>query len=75
MAKGEDVVEEEPSKDQNQGIAVLNYHFFYNSENEGCNESICLTTTKFREHLQYLKDNNYKTLTMKEFTNNRKSQY
>lgn len=69
MAKGEDVIEEEPSKDQNQGIAVLNYHFFYNSENEGCNESICLTTTKFREHLQYLKDNNYKTLTMKEFTN------
>lgn len=49
-----------------QGIAVLNYHFFY-GEGESCNESICLSTTKFEEQLKYLKDNGYKTLTMDEF--------
>ena len=52
----------------NQGIAVLNYHFFYTSSlGEGCNESICLDTAKLREHLDYLKANHYKTLTMSEF--------
>ena len=69
MANGEEVIETEPPKNPNQSIAVLNYHFFYDSSSQVCNESICLTTDKFREHLQYLKDNNYKTLTMKEFAN------
>ncbi len=51
-----------------QKVAVLNYHFFYDSEaGEGCNESICEDVKDFREHLNYLKDNHYKTLTMKEF--------
>lgn len=50
------------------GVAVLNYHFFYDSKiGEACNESICLDTSNFRKQLQYLKDNNYKTLTMQEF--------
>jgi len=49
-----------------QGVAVLNYHFFY-SDGEPCNESICLNTTNFEEQLKYLKDNGYKTLTMDEF--------
>lgn len=50
------------------GVAVLNYHFFYDSSiGEGCNESICLDVKNFRQQLQYLKDNNYKVLTMKEF--------
>ena len=48
------------------GIAVLNYHFFY-SDGEVCGQSICLNTNKFEEQLKYLKDNNYKTLTMQEF--------
>lgn len=47
-------------------IAVLNYHFFY-SDGEVCGQSICLNTNKFEEQLKYLKDNNYKTLTMQEF--------
>lgn len=49
-------------------IPVLNYHFFYD-KNGGkvCNETICLDTAKFEEHLKYLKDNNFKTLTMQEF--------
>ena len=67
MANGEDVYEAPPVINSNQGIAVLNYHFFY-SDGEGCNEAICLNTNKFREQLQYLKDNNFKTLTMEEFT-------
>ena len=50
-----------------QKVAVLNYHFFYANSSEGCNESICLNINKFREQLKWLKDNGYKTLTMKEF--------
>ena len=49
-------------------IAVINYHFFYDPTlGEECNESICLDVKKFREQLQYLKDNGYKTLKMEEF--------
>ncbi len=49
-------------------IAVLNYHFFYDaSAGEACNENICLDTKNFREQLDYLKNNGYKTLTIKEF--------
>lgn len=49
-----------------QGVAVLNYHFFY-SDGEVCGQAICLNTAKFEEQLKYLKDNGYKTLTMDEF--------
>ena len=48
-------------------IAVLNYHFFYDEATEKGNQSIFISTKKFEEQLKYLKDNNYKTLTMKEF--------
>lgn len=48
------------------GIAVLNYHFFY-SDGENCGQSICLNTRTFEQQLKYLKDNGYKTLTMDEF--------
>ena len=47
-------------------IPVLNYHFFY-APGENCNESICLNITKFEEQLKYLNENNYKTLTMREY--------
>ena len=51
-----------------QGIAVLNYHFFYDSSlGETCNENICLDVSVFRQQLDYLKNNGYKTLTMEEF--------
>ncbi len=53
---------------QEQKVAVLNYHFFYNPDaGEACNENICLATSKFEEQLQYLKNNGYYTLTMTEF--------
>ena len=49
-------------------VAVLNYHFFYDpSIGEVCNEGICEDVKDFRAQLDYLKQNNYKTLTMKEF--------
>lgn len=52
----------------NSSVAVLNYHFFYSSQNgESCNESICLDTKNFEEQLKYLKDNNIDTLTMREY--------
>lgn len=47
-------------------IPVLNYHFLYQTPGE-CNEIICLSTAKFEEQLQYLNDNNYKTLSIDEF--------
>ena len=54
-----------------QKIAVLNYHFFYETDYENetlCGrQSICLKMDKFRQQLKWLNDNNYKTLTMKEF--------
>lgn len=51
-------------------IPVLNYHFFYNPLlGEKCNETICLDINKFEEHLKYLKDNNYKILSINEYVN------
>ena len=48
-------------------IAVLNYHFFYDSKTEVCNELICEPVDKFREQLDYLRDNEFKVLTLNEF--------
>ena len=67
MANGEEVYESAPNIYSGQGIPVLNYHFFYEGD-EWCNEAICLEVSKFREHLEYLKNNGFKTLTMEEFT-------
>lgn len=71
MVAGETVVEEVIFKRtaNEQSIPVLNYHFFYDpSIGETCNENICLDVKVFRQHLDYLKNNGYKTLTMDEFT-------
>ncbi len=48
-------------------IPVLNYHHIYDPKERTCNQSICMTMAKFREHIQYLKKNNILDLTMKEF--------
>lgn len=48
-------------------VAVINYHFFYDGNTEACNENICLDISNFRQQLDYLRDNNFKTLTMEEF--------
>ena len=68
MARGEEVADNGNQTDWNQRIAVINYHFFYDaSKGEECDESICLEVSKFREELQWLNDNNYKTLTIHEY--------
>ena len=49
-------------------IAVLNYHFFYDpSIGESCGDGNCMPVAQFREQLDYLKANHYKTLTMEEY--------
>ncbi len=60
------MVEKKPP--ENQKIPVLNYHFFYETWDENCHQGICLKMDRFREQLQYLKDNGYTTLTIEEFT-------
>ena len=67
MANGEELKQSIEDEVNRQSVPVLNYHFFYDAQTESCGESICLDTAKFREHLQYLKDNNFKTLTMEEY--------
>lgn len=48
-------------------IPVLNYHFLYNPKTQDyCPETICLNLDYFYAHLNYLKENNYYTLTMKD---------
>ena len=52
------------------GVAVLNYHAFYDDDNEEekkeCTSSICHSDTQFKSHLDYFKDNNIFVLKMKE---------
>lgn len=48
-------------------IAVLNYHFFYDVENQSeCNQTICLSVDQFRTHLDYLKEQQFLTLRMED---------
>lgn len=53
-----------------KGIGTLNYHFFYDDsiaeEQNDCNQIICASKTQFKEHLDYIKNNNFFTPTMKE---------
>ena len=59
---------EKPKNPGGQGIAVLNYHFFYDTtQGQTCGDSICYEISKFKEHLKWFNDNGYKTLTMTEF--------
>ena len=67
MANGEELKQSSDDEVNRQGVPVLNYHFFYKEGEDTCDETICLEVSKFREHLEYLKNNNYKTLTMEEF--------
>ncbi len=67
----ESIYEHSNTKEKNTpGIAVLNYHFFYDASDpkdvSGCNQIICLSTSRLKKHLEYIKDNNIFTPTMKE---------
>ncbi len=49
-------------------VAVLNYHFFYDGNvGNNCGETICLDSRKFEQHLTYLKEEGFKTVTMEEY--------
>lgn len=52
------------------GVAVLNYHAFYDENNAtevaNCPTSICHSKKQFKQHLDYFKENNIFTLTMNE---------
>ena len=52
------------------GVAVLNYHFFYDESDEeeaaGCKEDICASKKQFKTHLDYIKEHDIFTLTMHE---------
>lgn len=70
--KQEDVKEiieaENTNKKNTTGISVMNYHFFNNSDDpsDSCNQIICLSTNNLKKHLDYIKENNIFTPTMKE---------
>lgn len=52
------------------GVGVLNYHAFYDETNPDevakCTTVICHSKAQFKTHLDYFKNNNILTLTMKE---------
>lgn len=62
-----EVIDSNNSTDKNiSGISVLNYHYIYKDDDTSCNESICMSESQFREHLDYIKNNDFLTVTMKE---------
>ena len=57
-------------KNNSSGIAVLNYHAFYDETDDearaNCNTSICHSKKQFRSHLELIKKMNMLTLKMKD---------
>ncbi len=66
----EDVLEIKESantdKEEASSVPVTCYHFIYLDGDTSCNESICHHENQIKEEFQYLKDNNYFTLTTTE---------
>lgn len=60
------IEEVEIKKEIAKEITVLNYHFFYEDENNVCNEILCVSRSNFDAQLKHLHDNNYYTLTARE---------
>ena len=74
FVKNEDVKSIESSnntdKSNSSGIGVLNYHAFYDENNEeeraNCVTEICHSKSQFKTHLDYFKENDILTLRMNE---------
>lgn len=70
LIKNEDVektYEKENTKEEvATEIATTVYHFIYKEGDTSCNEMICHSENQVRSHFDYLKNNNYFTLTTKE---------
>ena len=73
--KNEDVKETKNNnntdKNNSSGVAVLNYHAFYDensqTERRNCATTICHSKSQFKSHLDYIQENNILTLKMNEF--------
>ena len=66
-----EVVDSKNTTEHNiSGVATLNYHAFYASDNEeekkSCNTDICHSDKQFKSQLDYIKENNILTIKMKE---------
>lgn len=52
------------------GVAVLNYHFFYDSDDKEmaakCNEALCVSTKQLSRELDYMAEHNYITVKAQE---------
>ncbi len=70
LIKNEDIEKIYPKENNNSqaatSIATTAYHFIYLNGDDSCNESICHSENQIKEHFNYLKENNYFTLTTKE---------
>lgn len=57
-------------KTNSTGVGVLNYHAFYDENNEeekaNCTTVICHSKSQFKQHLDFVKENNILTITMNE---------
>ncbi len=64
----EKVVDSSNTKDKTRtNIRTLTYHTVYNKKTEKCNNIyVCHPIEQFDEHMKYLSENNYLTLTMEE---------
>lgn len=68
----DEIAEVKDSNNSNERVAsqipTIAYHFIYDpSKDVACDQIICHTVTQVRSHLEYLKKNNYFTLTLEEF--------
>ncbi len=68
VKKDEVKVEESKNTDASntKGIPVLNYHFVNKDDDNTCDQIICISESNFRKHLDYIKNNNYLTITARE---------
>ncbi len=63
--------QENTEKKHTDAISVLNYHYVVSDSNENgekteCQQSICITDTMFDSHINYLKENNFYTTSMRD---------
>ena len=68
VKKDEVKIEESKNTDNSntKGIPVLNYHFVNKDDDNTCDQIICISESNFKKHLDYIKNNNYLTITARE---------
>lgn len=70
LVKNEDIesvyAKENTTQNSAKAITTTVYHFIYLEGDTSCNEIICHSEAQIRSHFDYLKENNFFTLTTKE---------